>query len=121
MSLLNNLSFEEQAAASAMSLFSKRGREGDDNSADAAGGMRPAKLSRPEDYVPPVAAPVVVAAPSAAAAAAAPVQQPTSKCSTARELKPAPYFYYRDYSMEVDDDPLTPLTPPGRVPNFPAK
>ena len=41
--------------------------------------------------------------------------------SNARELKPAPFFYYRDFSTETDPDPLTPLTPPGRVPNFPAK
>lgn len=36
------------------------------------------------------------------------------------ELRPAPYFHYTDRSQETDDDPLTPLTPPGRVPNFPA-
>eukprot|EP00804_Cyclotella_cryptica_P018348 CCRYP_015484-RB/>CCRYP_015484-RB protein AED:0.23 eAED:0.23 QI:238/0.66/1/1/0.33/0.5/4/1057/221 len=36
-------------------------------------------------------------------------------------LKPAPYFYYNDRSREPDDDPLTPLTPPGLVPTFPAK
>jgi HSF-type DNA-binding len=33
----------------------------------------------------------------------------------------APFYHYRDFSQEVDPDPLTPLTPPGRVPNFPAK
>jgi HSF-type DNA-binding len=37
------------------------------------------------------------------------------------ELKPYPFFYYEDFSAHVDPDPLTPLTPPGRVPNFPAK
>ena len=37
------------------------------------------------------------------------------------ELRPAPYFYYVDRSREEDDDPLTPLTPPARVPIFPAK
>lgn len=45
-------------------------------------------------------------------------------CSTAssyRELLPAPYFFYRDFSQTPDDDPLTPLTPLARVPNFPAK
>ena len=36
-------------------------------------------------------------------------------------LKPYPYFFYVDYSTEPDEDPLTPLTPPGRVPNFPSK
>lgn len=33
----------------------------------------------------------------------------------------APFFYYKDFSHEQDPDQLTPLTPPGRVPNFPAK
>ena len=36
-------------------------------------------------------------------------------------LKPAPYFYYTDRSREEDDDPFTPLTPPGLLPTFPAK
>lgn len=40
---------------------------------------------------------------------------------SSRELLPAPYFYYRDHSTKEDDDPLTPLTPLARVPNFPAK
>jgi hypothetical protein len=35
-------------------------------------------------------------------------------------LKPAPYFYYSDHSLEEDDDPLTPVTAAGRVPTFPA-
>lgn len=38
-----------------------------------------------------------------------------------RTLQPAPFFYYKDFSQESDPDPLTPLTAPGRVPNFPAK
>lgn len=37
------------------------------------------------------------------------------------ELKPYPFFYYRDHSTDSDPDPLEPLTPPGRVPTFPAK
>lgn len=37
------------------------------------------------------------------------------------ELKPAPYFYYTDHSLEQDDDPLTPITAAGSVPTFPAK
>jgi len=37
------------------------------------------------------------------------------------ELKPFPFYYYRDHSTDEDPDPLTPLTFPGRVPNFPAK
>eukprot|EP00529_Nitzschia_sp_RCC80_P014440 CAMPEP_0113452976 /NCGR_PEP_ID=MMETSP0014_2-20120614/7122_1 /TAXON_ID=2857 /ORGANISM="Nitzschia sp." /LENGTH=721 /DNA_ID=CAMNT_0000344361 /DNA_START=247 /DNA_END=2412 /DNA_ORIENTATION=- /assembly_acc=CAM_ASM_000159 len=36
-------------------------------------------------------------------------------------LRPFPYFYYRDFSHVPDPDPLSPLTAPGRVPNFPAK
>lgn len=36
-------------------------------------------------------------------------------------LGPAPFFHYKDFSQHPDPDPLTPLTPPGRVPNFPAK
>mmetsp|Transcript_17314 Transcript_17314/g.32793 ORF Transcript_17314/g.32793 Transcript_17314/m.32793 type:complete len:605 (+) Transcript_17314:320-2134(+) len=44
-----------------------------------------------------------------------------SPASNHRELLPAPYFYYRDFSQTPDDDPLTPLTPLARVPNFPAK
>jgi hypothetical protein len=28
-------------------------------------------------------------------------------------LLPYPFFYYRDYSQEVDPDPYTPLTPAG--------
>ena len=36
------------------------------------------------------------------------------------ELKPAPYFYYTDHSLEQDDDPLTPITAAGSVPTFPA-
>lgn len=117
MSLLNHLSFEEQAAASAISMISKRGLDDNDN-ADAAGGMmRPAKMARSVEYVAPImmaAAAPVVAAPAAVAPSAPPA-------SVAGELQPAPYFYYRDHSMDVDEDPLTPLTPPGRVPNFPAK
>jgi len=38
-----------------------------------------------------------------------------------RVLRAAPFFFYSDFSEEKDIDPLTPLTPPGRVPNFPAK
>jgi len=45
-------------------------------------------------------------------------QMPTDKEDT---LQTYPFFYYRDFSAEGDPDSLTPLTPPGRVPNFPAK
>ena len=35
-----------------------------------------------------------------------------------RELKPAPFFYYRDHSQEVDENPHFPLVPLMSVPNF---
>jgi len=38
-----------------------------------------------------------------------------------RTLQLAPFFYYRDFSETIDEDPLIPLTPLARVPNFPAK
>jgi len=38
-----------------------------------------------------------------------------------RALQGAPFYYYRDHSTDPDDDPLVPLTPPGKTPNFPAK
>jgi hypothetical protein len=96
------LSMEDQAAASAVAaLGGKRTR---DDSADVAGGGMDAKLARTE--VPEVA-------PMAAAAAAAQDEE--------RDLKPFPFFFYNDFSTEADPDPLTPLTPPGRVPTFPAK
>ena len=94
---MSTFNADEQAAAAAISnimngnLTEKRSR--DDGGADDAAGVRPAKMAR-------------------AAVPRAPAM---------RELRPAPYFYYRDHSMEADPDPLTPLTPPGRVPNFPAK
>ena len=34
---------------------------------------------------------------------------------------PAPWFYYKDYSRQVDPSPETPLTLPGRIPSFPVK
>jgi hypothetical protein len=35
-----------------------------------------------------------------------------------RILNPAPYFYYVDHSRDIDDDPLSPLSPALSVPNF---
>mmetsp|Transcript_17926 Transcript_17926/g.26530 ORF Transcript_17926/g.26530 Transcript_17926/m.26530 type:complete len:380 (+) Transcript_17926:16-1155(+) len=49
------------------------------------------------------------------------ILMPNTGSTGKRELFPAPFFRYRDFSREIDPDPLTPLTPPGRVPNFPAK
>lgn len=39
----------------------------------------------------------------------------------AAELLPFPYFYYRNHSLEMDEDPFTPVTQAGHVPCFPAK
>lgn len=35
-----------------------------------------------------------------------------------QKMAPSPYFYYVDHSEEVDEDLLTPLTPPYRIVNF---
>ena len=35
-----------------------------------------------------------------------------------RMLNPAPYFYYVDHSRDINDDPLSPLSPVLSVPNF---
>jgi hypothetical protein len=35
-----------------------------------------------------------------------------------RMLNPAPYFYYVDHSRDIDDDPLSPLSPVLSIPNF---
>lgn len=37
------------------------------------------------------------------------------------ELLPAPYYHYRNHSLEADEDPLKPVTQAGHVPCFPAK
>ncbi|KAL9186525.1 hypothetical protein ACHAXT_005763 [Thalassiosira profunda] len=39
----------------------------------------------------------------------------------AAELRPPPWYYYTDHSLEPDDDPLVPMTSAGSVPTFPAK
>ena len=44
----------------------------------------------------------------------------TAMVFLAPTLKPAPYFYYSDHSLEGDDDPLTPIIAAGSVPTFPA-
>ncbi|KAL3940409.1 MAG: hypothetical protein SGARI_000976 [Bacillariaceae sp.] len=50
-------------------------------------------------------------------------QQPQRQQQQApQDRKPChPYFYYRDFSTLPDPDPSTPITAPGRIPNFPAK
>jgi HSF-type DNA-binding len=102
---MNNLSAEEQAAASVVAgLAGKRNR---DDSPDAAGGMKVARLLEEPTNQPPVAAIFV--------------ENDASDQEPPEELQPFPFFYYKDYSTVKDPDSLTPLTAPGRVPNFPAK
>jgi HSF-type DNA-binding len=48
-------------------------------------------------------------------------QDPSPSTPPREVLQPFPFYYYKDYSQVLDSDPLTPLTLPGRVPNFPAK
>jgi hypothetical protein len=102
MDLLSN---EERAAASAVaSLSGGFGKRIRDDSPDAGGG---GKSARVEEWVPdPVAGPLL------------PPDEPEPMQIVA---KPYPFFLYNDFSTEADPDSLTPLTPPGRVPNFPAK
>jgi hypothetical protein len=97
----------EQLAVSAVASLagSKRNR---DDSPDAAGGLKVGKVARPEPAMP---AAVMGPLPPPAQLARAPEANP----------EPYPFFHYKDFSTKPDPDSLTPLTPPGRVPNFPAK
>ncbi|ACI65630.1 heat shock factor, DNA-binding [Phaeodactylum tricornutum CCAP 1055/1] len=107
---MDYLSIEEHAAASAVAALggnqenNKRSR---DDSPDAAGGCH--KLARVEDEQ------------LVAAGGMGPPLPPAENVAQGAMLQPYPMFYYRDFSTESDPDALTPLTPPGRVPNFPAK
>mmetsp|Transcript_26440 Transcript_26440/g.37281 ORF Transcript_26440/g.37281 Transcript_26440/m.37281 type:complete len:424 (+) Transcript_26440:143-1414(+) len=109
-------SLEEKAAASAVAALSTNGFKRTPESSIEIESSKPAKMQRlapPTPLVPaqtPVFGPVVGNVPMHAPPAA-----------LEKALQPAPYFYYKDHSEVPDHDPLTPLTPPGRVPNFPAK
>jgi len=46
---------------------------------------------------------------------------PQKSAPVPRILRAAPFFFYKDWSTHPDVDALSPLTAPGRVPNFPAK
>lgn len=123
----------ETEVALALVRAGQGGKRNGEDSPDAAGGggFKRIRRSDPdEDIRAVVRNRVVVEAPAAAAAAPAAALGPAvieqddeeRPSESARpELQPYPYFYYRDYSEEKDPDPLSPLTPPGRVPNFPAK
>ena len=47
--------------------------------------------------------------------------RPAKVARCERELQPYPFYFYKDFSEVEDPDPLMPVTPPGRVPNFAAK
>jgi hypothetical protein len=99
------LSHAEQLAVSAVaSLGGKRDR---DDCPDAAGGFNLNKVAR-QEVIPP-------------AAPMGPPPPPAQPARAEADLKPYPFYYYKDFSKKPDPDVLTPLTAPGRVPNFPAK
>jgi HSF-type DNA-binding len=95
-------SVDEHAAATAVAALGKRDRDG-----DSAGRMQ-SKLARSLEQTM-----VMVGPPRP--------PPPQEHESEEKVLKPFPFFYYLDFSTQVDPDPLIPVTSPGRVPNFPAK
>lgn len=107
---MNGCSLEEQVAACMVaSLGNKRVRDENRLEPDATGGCSAA-------MIPSVLGPSVVSLTEGGV-----VPQRDKKIVSGRTLRPAPFFYYRDFSTCEDPDPLSPQTPPGRVPNFPAK
>jgi hypothetical protein len=86
----------------------KRYREVD--SPDAAGGLKRDRVARVQE-----AQAIIV--PEVDDAVPAPPQEEASLPN----MNPYPFFSYNDFSTIVDPDSLTPLTSPGRVPNFTAK
>jgi hypothetical protein len=100
-------SMDEHVAASAVAALATNGKRCRDDSPDAAGGA--AKVARTSlTQVGPALPPPIE-------------QEQNVEAENNNSLKAYPYFYYRDFSTQCDPDPLAPLTPPGRVPNFPAK
>lgn len=121
---MNGLSEAEREAASVVAGLSGKHGRGEDP--DAAAGGSVAKRSRVEEMDPLLVAagdaepvPVVVAQPQQMHQMQQ--QRPPQPQPNQGDLQPYPFFYYKDYSTKPDPDSLTPLTPPGRVPNFPAK
>jgi hypothetical protein len=98
---------EHEAASAVAALAYKRERENQADTASEGFSKRPKQGEFEVGYlpVPPEAQP----------------QDDPNPQGDENVLKPYPFFYYRDYSRVPDSDPLIPLTPPGRVPNFPAK
>jgi hypothetical protein len=99
---------EQEAASAVAALAYKRNRENQPDLAEDDGYFKRPKAT--SDFeptylpLPPIAEP-----------------QNDPYPTEDSELKPYPFFFYRDYSRVPDTDPLIPLTPPGRVPNFCAK
>lgn len=67
--------------------------------------------------------PAVVAQEQTQLVTAAQQHEDSKPAAAATEYKKPchPYFYYRDFSTLPDPDPASPITAPGRIPNFPAK
>jgi len=109
-------SLEEELAASAVASLSGWKRQG----VEERDYGRPKKIPKQEETRVPTAAFVtpLLAEATLGTSANTLVEEMTDK---KRELQAHPFFYYRDFSQVPDDDPLRPLTPPARVPNFPAK
>lgn len=91
-------------------------RNGANDSPDAAGGLNLSELNRPDD---------IAMVPSECPESRDVEERSGSDGSEVERddpnMRPFPFYSYRDYSKESDPDNLSPLTPPGRVPNFPAK
>ncbi len=132
MSSLQDRSLEEQEAASIVANLhgassgvmdedrtsvsgNKRSRD-DVDVVQVAGGVKPPsspakkKAAKPSSFIK-----------EATAEDSDEEMDATARVFAAPELKPAPYFYYSDHSLEEDPDPLIPITVSGHVPTFPAK
>lgn len=114
---MENLSIEDQAAVSVVAGLNfqsgdKRDRE---DSPDVAGGGKPSKLVRVGELDHDVTMQILpsVGNNDVVEDISAEVEEET--------LESYPFFYYQDHSNAIDPDSLAPVTPPGRVPNFPAK
>jgi hypothetical protein len=79
-----------------------------------------AASAAPDQYGPP--RPPVQAESSRPVAAVNANNEDSKPEAVTEYKKPShPYFYYRDFSTLPDPDPASPITAPGRIPNFPAK
>lgn len=103
----DHLTFDDQLAATTVAaLGTKREREECHDNGDDIFESTAKKISLAQEDAGIYAGPPV---------------PPMAALMPKEEIRPFPFFYYKDFSSETDPDPLTPLTPPGRVPNFPAK